>query len=442
MGEDVLKVQMLGRFTMTYEQTPISLNKTGSAKSVRLLQMLLLSGTMGIAKNELMDSLYGWNGSNDGGNRNRNLNNLIYRLKGQLVASGLPEDEYVVIQDGMCYWKSRMRVELDTEYFQALVYEARQAQGQERTRFYQRANESYYGELLPVNSTDMWFYEKSIFFKELYLETIRELKREFHSQNDYKNLLAVYERAVSIYPFENWQKELIRCNLEMYRYDEAREIYNRTMELYARELGNPPTEEMQKCFEQLELKDKNHSRSIKSVKGWQTLDKVFMGREGDITKAIFEHDTRSGAYYCAYPSFVDYCRLVVRTMARHEFTSVMMFLTLTQYEKKSASGRGDDALGQQMEILKNAIRSSLRSGDAFTRYGNRHYILMLTHIEKQNCSGVFSRIESAYNRAPGSQGELWYHASMTQELEQVSFGMQDGTALDSGAAGKRKKKKK
>ena len=77
----MLKVQMLGRFSMTYGDVPVSLNKTGSAKSIRLIQMLLLSGSVGIAKAELMDSLYGWNGSNEGGNRNRNLNNLIYRLK-------------------------------------------------------------------------------------------------------------------------------------------------------------------------------------------------------------------------------------------------------------------------------------------------------------------------------------------------------------------------
>lgn len=46
----MLKVQMLGRFSMTYGDVPVSLNKTGSAKSIRLIQMLLLSGGVGIAK--------------------------------------------------------------------------------------------------------------------------------------------------------------------------------------------------------------------------------------------------------------------------------------------------------------------------------------------------------------------------------------------------------
>lgn len=414
--QTILKIQMLGRFTMTYETIPVSLNKVNSAKSVRLLQMLLLSGKNGIAKSELIDSLYGWNNSNDGGSRNHSLNSLIYRLQKQLIMSGLPEDKYVVLQNNRCYWGSSIKVELDASRFESLVMAARAADGMERIRLYQQANECYYGELLPANLTEIWFYNKSIYYKELYLETVQVLGQEWKKLQDYKNLLAMYERIAAIYPFENWQSELIRCNLEMYRYDEALEIYNQTMELYSKEMGNPPTHELQKCFEQLVIKDKPHSYSLKSEKDWRMMDKVFMGRKSDIAKAIFQNDVIPGAYYCTYPSFVDYCRLVARAKRRHEFSSILMFLTLTQYEKKRNT-TSDKVLEQQMEILKHSIRTSLRSGDAFTRYGNRHYILMLTNIERESCSIVFERIEAAYNRMPNSKGEIWYHTAMTQELE-------------------------
>ena len=79
----------------------------------------------------------------------------------------------------------------------------------------------YSGELIPANLSDMWFFHKSIYFKELYLETIQELEAEFLRSRDYKNRMLLYSRAVAIYPFENWQVELIKCNLEMYHYKEA-----------------------------------------------------------------------------------------------------------------------------------------------------------------------------------------------------------------------------
>lgn len=415
MEVETLHVQMLGKFAMYYGKNPVSLNKMSSAKSVRLLQTLLLSGAEGIAKSELIDSLYGWSEQSDASNRNKNLNNLLYRLRGQMAASGLPEDEYIVIRDGICCWNNKIPVELDAELFRSTIIQAEKSEGQERLRLYQKANACYHGELLPMNQSEMWFYEKSIYYKELYIRTIRVLERAYRESGNYKDLTDLYIRAAAIYPFDNWQTELIRCYLETYRYEDAMNIYNETMELYAREMGNPPTDEMQRCFETLELQDKNHRQGIKNVSSWQTLKQDFLGKEGNVLKAIFGDTKESGAYYCTYPSFVDYCRLVVRARERYEIRAVLVFLTLTRYEKKGMAHA--DSLAAQMEILKHAIAGSLRRGDAYTRYGNRHYILMLTNIDKPLCGMVFSRIEAKFQKMPGSRGELWYHAAMTQDLE-------------------------
>ena len=73
-----------------------------------------------------------------------------------------------------------------------------------------------------------------------------------------------------------------------------------------------------------------------------------------------------------------------------------------------------------MVLLKEVLSRSLRVGDAYTRYGNRHFILMLVNIEKEYCSPVFSRIESAYVKS-GGKGELWYYADMTQELHEAQL---------------------
>lgn len=415
MEYETLHVQMLGKFAMYYGKAPVSLNKMSSAKSVRLLQMLLLADGDGIAKSELIDSMYGWSEQSDTSNRNKNLNNLLYRLRGQLIASGLPEDEYIIIRDGICCWNNKIPVELDAESFRKAIVQAEKCEGQERIRLYQKANACYHGELLPMNQSEMWFYEKSIYFKELYIRTVRVLEREYREIGNYKDLIDLYIRAAAIYPFDNWQTELIRCYLETYRYEDAMNVYNDTMELYAREMGNPPTDEMQKCFETLELQDKNHRQELKSLSNWQTMKQDFLGKEGNVLQAIFGDTKEPGAYYCTYPSFVDYCRLMARARERREIRAVLLFLTLTRYEKKGMTH--SESLAVQMELLKKAIAKSLRRGDAYTRYGNRHYILMLTNIDKEFCGMVFRRIETNFKDMRGSKGELWYHAAMTQELE-------------------------
>lgn len=412
MQEKVLRIQMFGSFSMYYGNEAVTLNKIGSSKSVRLLQMLLLSLQSGIAKNELIDHLYGWNENNDTANRNKNLNNLIYRLKGQLIACGLPDNEYVVIRDGMCYFKSSIPLELDTQEFEEEIERSNTGGDISRVQLLLKAIDIYCGELLPANQSDMWFYQRSGHFKRLYVRTILELEDKFIKNHDYKNRLLIYSRAAAIYPFDNWQTRLINCNLEIYRYDEAMKIYLDTMDLYAREMGSPPTAELQKCFDELKLMDENHRRNPADINSWRKMDKAFMGRKNEIKRAIFEEDSVEGAYYCTYPSFVDYCRIVARAKKRNEFRAMLMFLTLSHKGKKEQK---QIILSEQMDVLKQVIGNSLRIGDAYTRYGNRHFILMLVEADENSCSRIFQRIEKTYSSKAG-KAELWYYADMTQEL--------------------------
>ncbi len=399
---------------MRYGDETVIMNKQESSKSVRLLQMLLLSMPDGVPKREVIDNLYGWNDGMDGANRNKNLNNLIYRLRGQLTAGGLPEKDYVEIQGGMCCFKSVIPLQMDILEFEKTVEEANVSSGKTRKMLLWRANEVYCGELLPANSSDMWFFQKSRYYKELYIWSVEELEKELLKSRDYKSRLLLYSRAASIYPFEGWQLKQMRCNLELYRYDEAMNIYRETMELYAREMsGAGPVEEMQECFETLKLMDDNHCREDED--GWRNVDRAFMAKRVNLRQTLFEEKNVKGAYYCTYPSFVDYCHLVVRAKERSRFSAILMFLTLTCKKAKVSMD-----LSEQMLLLKRVLGESLRVGDAYTRYGNRHFILVLVKTEMEFCSTVFRRVETTYKKE-GGKGDLWYYADMTQELDRAAL---------------------
>lgn len=416
MSEDILQIQMFGGFSIRYKGETVIMKKQDSSKSVRLLQMLFLSMPEGVSKSEIMDNLYGWNEVTDSVNRNKNLNNLIYRLKRQLMAGGLPEKEYVEIQDGMCFFREVIPLRMDIREFRETVEEARRAGGSRRRELLWKANEIYCGELLPANASEMWFFQKSKYYKEMYIWSVEELEKELLESRDYRNRLLLYSRAASIYPFEGWQLKQMRCNLELYRYDEAMNIYHVTMELYAREMsGAGPVEEMQECFETIRLMDDNHSREEEDVDSWRNMDKVFMNKRVNIRQTLFEEKNVKGAYYCTYPSFVDYCHLVVRAKERNNFSAILMFLTLSRRKTRASMD-----LSEQMEILKEVLGESLRVGDAYTRYGNRHFILILIKTEMAFCSTVFQRVERAYQKR-GGKGDLWYYADMTQELDRAAL---------------------
>lgn len=98
-----LEICMLGGFTIHYNGYPISFSKGSKFKSIQLLQILLIHKKTGISKEQLLSYLYDWEVIND---RNNSLNSLIYRLKKQLVAAGLPKEEYILLKNGICYWSA------------------------------------------------------------------------------------------------------------------------------------------------------------------------------------------------------------------------------------------------------------------------------------------------------------------------------------------------
>lgn len=284
--------------------------------------------------------------------------------------------------------------------------------GVKREALFLEANKLYYGELLPANQTDGWFFQRSNYYKNLFLKTVAELEKIYFQKKDTARRIGLYSKAALIYPYENWQIKQIACSLEMYRHEEALKIYQDTMELYAREIGSEPPKELLQCFEEMEPAWESHRNNMETPYGWKKLDKAFLEKRDILHKAFIPEDKPNGAYYCTYPSFVDYCHLVTRAMARNEMDAVLMFLTLSRNGKNTF--RKEINLQEEMDKLKEAIGKSLRIGDAYTRYGNRHFILMLMGTTMEFCGAIFQRIEKAYQLT--GKEELWYYADMTQKL--------------------------
>ena len=106
----VLKVHMLGGFSMEYGGKPISFRRNTATKSMKLLQILLHCGDEGIARSKLLENLYGREELADVAN---NLRVTSHRLKKMLVDAGLPEYDYIQIKSGIYRWSGPMEVEVD-----------------------------------------------------------------------------------------------------------------------------------------------------------------------------------------------------------------------------------------------------------------------------------------------------------------------------------------
>lgn len=393
-----MRVDMFGGFSMTFDGNQLAFARSSNTKFIQLLQLLFLNYGTGIAKKQLLDALYGWETE---GNPNKNLNNVIYRLKRQLAAAGLPVEEYIILEDGICRWNSSFPVEVDTVRFEARIREAERAEEtgeaeDEAIRLLEEAELLYKGEFLPQYSTELWVIEKNQYFKKLYEWLVLKLAGWHERREEYQEELRILQKAAKIYPYEDWQVKEIDCLLLMKEYKQAYDVYQETSRLYCEDMGIPPGREM---LERLRMIEHQVTNPVGSFE--------------DICKNFREKE-KEGAYYCLYPGFLDSCRLLARMAERSGQSVFLMLLTLT--ETKGKEFLDPEKREQQMELLKQMVRGSLRKGDLFTRYSNSQYLIGLVGTERENCSNVFTRIQVKWKNTPGTRGALSYSVESLLKL--------------------------
>lgn len=111
-----------------------------------------------------------------------------------------------------------------------------------------------------------------------------------------------------------------------------------------------------------------------------------------IQENLMEPVSEKGAYYCAYPSFVDVYRAMCRGMERIGQNVMLMVCNLhhisPQHEKRNEQEVAD--------WLKTAICISLRRGDMYTRYSRNRYLILLIGVTQPDCGIIMKRIKRKF----------------------------------------------
>ncbi len=399
-NEKILKICMLGGFTLDYDGKEIILGRNSTAKFVQLLQLVWIHGAKGIAKEELMQLLYDRLNVT---NLNNSLNNLLYRMRKQMVQAGLPEGEYITNRDGLYISDGNIPLEIDTIEFDRYVTEAEKAADRkEKYRCYEKAALLYRGELLPAISNETWVTLESLAYKRKFSECVEWLGNYMEEQKDYEAMYRLYSKAAEIYPFDDWQIHQIESLLYKEDYKEAYRLYDKTVRMYSDEMGLPPSTQMLECYRKMGEKIKSCPNNLDDIR-----DELKEGHEDDEL-------TAEGAFYCSYPSFIDTYRLLSRIMERSGQSVFLMLCTLVDYEGKIIQNQ--EKLKKRSEDLREAIRLTLRRGDAYTRYSNSQYLILLSGTKQEDCSIVYNRINKKLKELAGIRAEISYSVTSLAEL--------------------------
>lgn len=373
-----LKAHMFGRVKITYQGKSILFNRKYLTKTEKLLIHLLYAGSEGVARGRLFEELYGIR--YEATDSSNNLRVLCYRLKKMLVRRGLPEYEYTGVKNGIYYFFAPMEVELDASFFLKRIHEAEETEDRKKkNELLKQAVEVYAGEFLENWSGEEWVLQESMKFKDLYTESLSRVLSYLQEIQDYEEAIRLCASASKLYPFDEWQAVTMDCYIAQKRYSEAFREYERTADLYFKELGIAPPETMERHLKLME----EGSR-------------VGPGAMRDLKEKLREEERDEGPFYCTLLSFRDEYRFIRRIMERSGQSVFLMLCTIT--DGKGNIQNKEEHLEKMAGKLHEAIRKSLRYCDSFARFSPAQYVILLVGINLENCTLISDRLIKCFSK--------------------------------------------
>ena len=374
---DVLYVRMLGGFSAKWNGKLIAGGSKASESQLNsLLQILIHNRPGGVSRDRLEELLFE---DRDMANVHHALQSVIYNSKKKLEKAGLPPVNYIVQKKGVFYWTDEIPVEEDAAEFERLFHAAEISDDpDERTALYQEAAHWYSGEFLPTQTAVIWVAQEARHLKQLYCLCVERAAEHLRENQDYFQLEELGTLASKVDPLSDWETLTMEALVSLGRYEEARKLYDDTAQFYFNEQGLRPSRKMLEQLERLGV-GMQHQH--------ETLDVI----QSELTG---QSDDFPGGYLCSYPIFVGIYRMVERMLERGGQSVFLMLCTII--DGKGNPIRDGAMLDELSKRMGDAVRRSIRRGDAMCQYGKGQYLALLVNTTRENCGVVQKRINERF----------------------------------------------
>lgn len=366
-------MQMFGGFSLSWDGKLVAAStKSSESQFNYLMQLLLHHREEGVSRDMLERVLFEDRDIQDIHHAARS---VIYNAKRKLRTAGLPDLNYIEQRKGICYWNPQIPVREDAAEFERLYRQAEEAEDrQEKIRLYMEACHLYTGEFLPQQTGVVWVAQEAKRYRALFCACVEHAVRQLRAIQDFLQMEELGIYATAINPLSDWETVTMEALVAMGRYEDARRLYDDTVDLYFKEQGLRPSARMMELFNKLGTQMEHQ---------YDALD--------DIQKKLSEGTGNVyGGYLCTYPVFQGVYRMVERMMERGGQSVYLMLCMVV--DSKGNPMREGNALEELTQRLGEAIQQSVRHSDSVCRYGKGQYLVLLVNTTRENCSVIQRRI--------------------------------------------------
>lgn len=374
-----VQIKLFGSFEILVNGN-VALSQLRQAKKTsQFLQYLILKRDHPVSHEELLDMLWS---EKESSNPATALRTLLHRFRSLVEQSGLTElSDAILTTRGSYQWNPRLNCEIDVYEFERLCQEASGQNIKPKARMdrYLKMMNLYTGPLLSNTSEETWVVSRSVYYHDLYLESIFSLIELLKENDDYEQIVDVCRKAMDVDMFdERLHLELMMALVKTGKKREALSQYYFATDLHNKQPGAQPSEEIRAVYRMLVQADQEMETDIENVRHW-----------------LEEDDTATGAFICQYEIFKEIFQLQRRIIERVNGTMFLALLTLGNNGDELMDGL---VLDQVMKKLLTAAQQNLRRGDTISRYSASQYVVLLPSVNYETGKQVIERVKSAFYR--------------------------------------------
>lgn len=394
--ENVLTVRMLGGFSVVWNGKLIAGgSKYVDSQNLALLQILIHHRETGVPRDRLEELLFG---DREIDNAHHALQSIIYNTKKKLVKQGLPNGNLIEQRKGVFYWSAEIPLEEDAAEFSRLFRQAEETKDpDERLALYIDAAHWYRGDFLPSQAGAIWAAQEARRLKEQFCQCVERAAELLRMNQDFFQMEELGSYAAKVDPLADWETVTMEALASLGRYEEARKLYEETVDYYFNEQGLRPSKRMIEQFDRLAARMQHQHAALDQI-------------QEELT-GLGEREP--GGYLCSYPVFLGIYRMVERMLERGGQSVYLMLCTVV--DGKGNPLKEGPTLDELSKRMGDAVRAAIRRGDAMCQYGRGQMLVLLVNTTRENCSVIQKRINQRFILGRQRSGIQYYVNAMFWE---------------------------
>ena len=378
MAENIpLKINMFGEFSISYNGNVINDQSTRSKKLWMLLEYLVAFRGKEISQNDLIELLWP---EEDNSNPSNTLKTLVHRVRNVLDELNYQDGKDMILyRRGSYAWNGELECLVDTDIFEKLNKKAASGNisDEKRLDLYLQALDIYKGDFLPKAARETWAVPISTYYHSQYITLSHKAIELLRVDERWEDIINLCKKAVEIDPYDELlHYDLILSFVYSDKQQAALKHYEYVTDLFYSKFGVTPSSDLMNLYKEIQKTNQAMEIDLNVIK-----------------EGLREKEVTAGAFFCEYGIFKEIYQLEARAVAR---SGQSMFICLMTISNNKGEVPTQKLLNSSMEKLQGTIQSTLRRGDAFTRYSVAQYLIMLPTTTFEKANMVLERITKKF----------------------------------------------